>query len=426
MPHKCLNRFGVYTGCIKHCRVSMTAAMRRKIAYPQFLNRSLINPIEAFSVHNATCIVGKEKITLAVIVQPLDERQCFVGNRYDPNTFWRFGLTERHKTCLNPGRCMGDMNAGIDVVDVCMPQRQKLIFPHAGVDQNTDNIAVFQTAGILFDNSNFIQRKRVFDPFFLHLGKLPATADIPHDHVVDSRFLQHSIQDAFDLFHHAPAVVLDQHVVDQCLDMHGLDIGDGTTNWQTYAECSLHFRSYGTYETCATGVLMVCDDGLGVETGKQIIQRTMWNRKRFIKDENNYDWENPKKRPMSKSPVKLHSGYQHVYLAERGEVMSVLKTAAAEQKIKEYYRKHLNLTENKDWRGRFLEDHPDRYYINLQNDLLYLAVIVKHLKERGEGTSEIRHHIILREKHENLACLYGDLDLRVLTASEEHLSCLMN
>lgn len=31
------------------------------------------------------------------------------------------------------------------------------------------------------------------------------------------------------------------------------DIGDGTMEWQTYAECSLHFRDYGTRQTRDTG-----------------------------------------------------------------------------------------------------------------------------------------------------------------------------
>lgn len=59
----------------------------------------------------------------------------------------------------------------------------------------------------------------------------------------------------------------------------------------------------------------------------------MWNRKRLIKDDSDYSWEDAKKRPVSKSPIKLHSDYQHVYLAERHEVLEILETAAAEQRI---------------------------------------------------------------------------------------------
>ena len=204
------------------------------------------------------------------------------------------------------------------------------------------------------------------------------------------------------------------------------DIGDGHMEWQTYAERSLHFYDYGSHDTRATGILMVCDDGMGIDAGRQIIRHTMWNRKRLLKEANDYGWENPKKRPVSKSPIKLHSDYQRVYLAERSDMMEVLKIAAAEKKINDYFCKQLNLSENHDWRGMFLENHPDRYYVNLQNDLLRMAVMFKQMKNLSRNQSIIRYHVIIREKQKELARMYADLDLDICIIGEELLQWLMS
>jgi hypothetical protein len=47
------------------------------------------------------------------------------------------------------------------------------------------------------------------------------------------------------------------------IDEHRLavyDIGDGNMDWQSMAEHSLFYRKYWEHETCATGVLMICDE----------------------------------------------------------------------------------------------------------------------------------------------------------------------
>lgn len=39
------------------------------------------------------------------------------------------------------------------------------------------------------------------------------------------------------------------------------DIGDGNMEWQVRAEGSLFYTRYGSYETKATGMILICEDG---------------------------------------------------------------------------------------------------------------------------------------------------------------------
>lgn len=73
-----------------------------------------------------------------------------------------------------------------------------------------------------------------------------------------------------------------------------------------------------------------------------------------------------------------------------------------------------------------MEKHPYRYYVNPQNDLLYLTVLFKRLKEYGESVSKIRHQVIMRQEYAELASIYTDLDLNVLIIPKERLQCMMN
>ena len=50
------------------------------------------------------------------------------------------------------------------------------------------------------------------------------------------------------------------------------DIGDGTMEWQVRAETSLFYRKYGSYETRADGMILICDDGKRDEIGSTIIR----------------------------------------------------------------------------------------------------------------------------------------------------------
>ena len=62
------------------------------------------------------------------------------------------------------------------------------------------------------------------------------------------------------------------------------DIGDGSMEWQVRAEGSLFYTKYGSYETKATGMILICEDGKGNKAAKNIIRQTMWSRRRLLSD----------------------------------------------------------------------------------------------------------------------------------------------
>ncbi len=53
------------------------------------------------------------------------------------------------------------------------------------------------------------------------------------------------------------------------------DIGDGTMEWQVRAEGSLFYIKYGSYETKATGMILICQDDSRDKAATNIIRQTM-------------------------------------------------------------------------------------------------------------------------------------------------------
>ena len=89
------------------------------------------------------------------------------------------------------------------------------------------------------------------------------------------------------------------------------DIGDGSMEWQVRAEGSLFYTRYGSYETKATGMILVCQDGKRNKTAKNIIRQTMWSQRWLLSD---ICLERNKPTCWSRSPIKLRAQYEHVYL----------------------------------------------------------------------------------------------------------------
>ena len=89
------------------------------------------------------------------------------------------------------------------------------------------------------------------------------------------------------------------------------DIGDGAMEWQVRAEGSLFYTRYGSYETKATGMLLVCREGARIKAARNIIRQTMWNRRQLLR-EDCAERDRPVK--WSHSPIKLKAQYEHVYL----------------------------------------------------------------------------------------------------------------
>lgn len=111
------------------------------------------------------------------------------------------------------------------------------------------------------------------------------------------------------------------------------DIGDGTMDWQLRAESSLFYHKYGSFETKADGMILVCADGRRNEIAKQIIRQTMWARKSLLKDR--YA-ETDKPVRYSRSPIKLRAQYEHVYLTTPAQLETSLGRIYGE----EYHIQH--------------------------------------------------------------------------------------
>lgn len=90
------------------------------------------------------------------------------------------------------------------------------------------------------------------------------------------------------------------------------DIGDGCIEWQGRAEGSLFHPRYGSYEVQATGMLLICRDGLRNSVAEQIIRYTMWQRRQLLHDRLPTQRERPVR--WSRAPIRLRKLYGRVYL----------------------------------------------------------------------------------------------------------------
>lgn len=89
------------------------------------------------------------------------------------------------------------------------------------------------------------------------------------------------------------------------------DIGNGSVEWQVRAESSLFYTRYGSYETKVDGMILICDNDKRDDAATNIIRQTMWHRKSLM-NENYTERERPVR--FSRSPIKLRTQYEHVYL----------------------------------------------------------------------------------------------------------------
>ena len=188
------------------------------------------------------------------------------------------------------------------------------------------------------------------------------------------------------------------------------DIGDGTMEWQLRAESSLFYYRYGSFETKADGMIMVCDDGKRNEIAKQIIRQTMWARKTLLK-ERYAETDKPIK--YSRAPIKLRTQYEHVYLTTPKLLSDSLDLIYDE----DYYIENsveggsrLNTPKLGD-----IEVYPKRYYINPAFDILKLVYFFSNVKEDIEAAqhwhaSPIEHYLYVCQEDLEVAMMYPDVN----------------
>lgn len=143
------------------------------------------------------------------------------------------------------------------------------------------------------------------------------------------------------------------------------DIGDGTMEWQSRAEGSLFYARYDTYETKATGMLMICRADARDKVTNNIIRQTMWRRRQFLKDT---CLERDKPACWSRIPISLRKKYEHVYLTTPERLHKSLQRIWTEEAcIEEMLEDGVRLTEPAQGD---IERWPYRYFVNPACDLL--------------------------------------------------------
>lgn len=189
------------------------------------------------------------------------------------------------------------------------------------------------------------------------------------------------------------------------------DIGDGSMEWQVRAESSLFYTRYGSYETKANGMILVCDDDKREKIAENIIRQTMWNRKSLL--DNHYSERNKPVR-FSRSPIKLRTQYERVYLTTPARLGKDLKVIYQE----EYMITHTveQGTRLRDPKLGDIEKWPERYFINPAYDLLKLVYFFSAVKTDNElalksniGAPGIHYTMILRKGDLSIIKMYQDV-----------------
>ena len=189
------------------------------------------------------------------------------------------------------------------------------------------------------------------------------------------------------------------------------DIGDGSMEWQVRAEGSLFYTRYGSYETKATGMILICEDGKRNKTAKNIIRQTMWSRRQLLSD---ICLERNKPTCWSRSPIKLRAQYEHVYFTTpRWFQIDIQAILGSESEVCDRSK---NETRSHDPAQGDYEKWPYRFFVNPATDLLkyvYFFSAVKELKKLLESDvpapPEVRYAICYRKRDRPILRMYPDV-----------------
>ena len=178
------------------------------------------------------------------------------------------------------------------------------------------------------------------------------------------------------------------------------NIGDGRIEWQVRAEGSLFYVRYGSFETKATGMVLICNSDRRNEVARNIIQQTMWNRRHLLA--NSYAERN---RPVSwsRSPIKLKANYEHVYLTTPSTLEEDLQMIFQSESIVRWQQGEAGKTQSPA-QGDY-EVWPNRIFVNPATDLLkfvYFFSAQKSLQQSLSADSHektpLRHTLYCRKK----------------------------
>lgn len=200
-------------------------------------------------------------------------------------------------------------------------------------------------------------------------------------------------------------------LVDKTARLAIYDIGDGHMEWQIRAEGSLFYTKYGSYETKATGMILVCQTDKRNEIATNIIRQTMWSRRQLLSDT---CIERNRPTRWSRSPIKLRAQYEHVYLATPDSLKEDLQLILSEKDQIHLQRKDgYKLSEPAQ--GDY-EQWPYRFFANPASDLLKFVYffsagknLLKLLADELPAPPEVRYALCFRPQDKPILRMYPDI-----------------
>ena len=198
------------------------------------------------------------------------------------------------------------------------------------------------------------------------------------------------------------------------------DIGGGAMEWQVRAEGSLFYTRYGSYETKATGMLLVCRENARVKAARNIIRQTMWNRRRLLREDCT-----ERDRPVrwSRSPIKLKAQYERVYLTTPETLpVSLQRILGEERHLQTLRAKNRGTLSGSQGIGD-IEMHSRHLFVNPACDLLkyvyFFSAAKTYLGEKSEEKAywpKITLELCIWPEDLPIAGMYPELlDLKGLT-----------
>ena len=191
------------------------------------------------------------------------------------------------------------------------------------------------------------------------------------------------------------------------------DVDDGHMEWQVRAEGSLFYTKYGSYETRATGMLLVCREEKRDELAQNIIRQTMWSRKQLLSAQ---CFERNRPVRWSRSPIKLKAQYEHVYLTTpnwiQKDVWSILREEGLIRRLSGDKGVRLGEQDAAD-----IELWPRRLFVSPATDLLkyvrFFAAVKDSLnseKRFGQYAGQIQHELYAPVRDKAIVHMYPDVN----------------
>ena len=191
------------------------------------------------------------------------------------------------------------------------------------------------------------------------------------------------------------------------------DVDDGHMEWQVRAEGSLFYTKYGSYETRATGMLLVCREDKRDEVAQNIIRQTMWSRKQLLSAQ---CLERNQPVRWSRSPIKLKAQYEHVYLTTpnriQKDVWSILREEGLVRSLSGEKGTRLGSQDAAD-----IELWPRRLFVSSATDLLkyirFFAAVKDNLNREGAPdwyAGQIQYELYAPRRDEAIVYMYPDVN----------------